>query len=68
MSRSASSWSTTAAPNHSTGWPPSLPATTNSAEAEPDPVLVLFVLPTHRREAGVRQTLTPHPRRPRGQR
>src|SRR6266536_1386482 len=25
---------------------------------EPDPVLVLFVLPTHRREAGVRQALT----------
>lgn len=27
------------------------------AEAEPDPVLVLFVLPSHRREAGVRQAL-----------
>ena len=28
------------------------------AEVEPDPVLVLFVLPSHRREAGVRQALT----------
>jgi len=27
------------------------------AEVEPDPVLVLFVLPSHRREAGVRQAL-----------
>lgn len=30
---------------------------TELVEAEPDPVLVLFVLPTHRREAGVRQAL-----------
>jgi hypothetical protein len=28
------------------------------AEVEPDPVLVLFVLASHRREAGVRQALT----------
>ncbi len=31
------------------------------AEAEPDPMLVLFVLPSHRREAGVRQALAQAP-------
>lgn len=34
---------------------------TELAEAEPDPMLVLFVLPSHRREAGVRQALARAP-------